>query len=80
MADHERISGDGTRLYVIGDIHGRADLLDQIVEKIGLDMRQNPAPACLTITLGDYIDRGPDCAGGPGSARPQSFSHGLCSA
>src|SRR6476469_6947208 len=63
MADHKAISGDGTRLYVIGDIHGRADLLDQIIEKIGLDMRQYPAPACLTITLGDYIDRGPDSRG-----------------
>jgi serine/threonine protein phosphatase 1 len=63
MADHRAYISDTTRLYVIGDIHGRADLLDQIAEKIGLDMRQYPGPECLTITLGDYIDRGPDSRG-----------------
>ena len=63
MADHRAYIGGATRFYVIGDIHGRADLLDLIVEKIGLDMRQYPGPACLTITLGDYIDRGPDSRG-----------------
>ena len=63
MADHEEYIGDRTRLYVIGDIHGRADLLDQMVERIALDMRQYPGPECLTVTLGDYIDRGPDSSG-----------------
>jgi len=63
MADHRAYISDATRLYVIGDIHGRADLLDQIAEKISLDIRQYPGPKCLTITLGDYIDRGPDSRG-----------------
>jgi serine/threonine protein phosphatase 1 len=63
MADHGAYIGEATRLYVIGDIHGRADLLDQMVEKIELDMRQYPGRQCLTITLGDYIDRGPDSRG-----------------
>ena len=63
MADHRANISDATRLYVIGDIHGRADLLDQIAEQITLDMRQYPGPECLTITLGDYIDRGPDSRG-----------------
>src|SRR5688572_4653250 len=63
MADHRENISDATRLYVIGDIHGRADLLDQIVEKICLDMRQYPSPESLTVTLGDYIDRGPDSRG-----------------
>jgi serine/threonine protein phosphatase 1 len=63
MADHTAYSGDSTRLYVIGDIHGRADLLDQIVERIGLDIQQYPGSECLTVTLGDYIDRGPDSRG-----------------
>jgi hypothetical protein len=26
-----------SRIYVIGDIHGRLDLLDQVIEKIELD-------------------------------------------
>ena len=63
MADHRENISDATRLYVIGDIHGRADLLDQIVEKIRVDIGQYPGPECLTITLGDYIDRGPDSRG-----------------
>jgi serine/threonine protein phosphatase 1 len=63
MADQRASPANATRLYVIGDIHGRADLLDQIVEKIDLDMQQHPGSQCLTITLGDYIDRGPDSRG-----------------
>ena len=51
------------RLYIIGDIHGRADLLDQMVGKICDDMACHEAVDCLTITLGDYIDRGPDSRG-----------------
>jgi serine/threonine protein phosphatase 1 len=51
------------RLYVIGDIHGRSDLLDRIVEAITRDLKQNRVDKCLTVTLGDYIDRGPDSRG-----------------
>ncbi|MEJ2625251.1 MAG: metallophosphoesterase family protein [Pseudolabrys sp.] len=46
-------------LYVIGDIHGRFDLLEPLIDAIHRD-----AGACgadsLTVTVGDYIDRGPD--------------------
>jgi serine/threonine protein phosphatase 1 len=63
MVDHTAFNADSTRLYVIGDIHGRADLLDQIVVKIALDIQQYPGAECLTVTLGDYIDRGPDSRG-----------------
>lgn len=48
-----------TRLYVIGDIHGRSDLLDRMVEHISRDLEANPTNDCMTVTLGDYIDRGP---------------------
>jgi serine/threonine protein phosphatase 1 len=48
------------RLYVIGDIHGRADLLDRMILNIRHDLEVNPAGNCLTVTLGDYVDRGPD--------------------
>jgi len=54
---------DNTRIYVIGDIHGRSDLLDQMVEAIKRDLDKNPAADGLTVTLGDYVDRGPDSRG-----------------
>lgn len=46
-----------TRLYVVGDIHGRADLLDRLARKIEVDIESAP-PTVLTVFLGDYIDRG----------------------
>jgi serine/threonine protein phosphatase 1 len=55
---------DRGRLYVVGDIHGRADLLDRIANGIARDLEAAPAAnGCLTVTLGDYIDRGPDSRG-----------------
>jgi serine/threonine protein phosphatase 1 len=51
------------RLYIIGDIHGRADLLDQIIGKIQDDIDQHGAEDCLTVTLGDYVDRGTNSRG-----------------
>ena len=54
---------DNRRLYVIGDIHGRSDLLDKMVEEIERDLQKNPAVDSLTVTLGDYVDRGPDSRG-----------------
>jgi serine/threonine protein phosphatase 1 len=47
------------RLYVIGDIHGHADLLDRLIEQIHRDMAGVSGRDCLTVTVGDYIDRGP---------------------
>jgi diadenosine tetraphosphatase ApaH/serine/threonine PP2A family protein phosphatase len=51
-------SGQNGRLYVIGDIHGRLDLLDQLIDRIHSDVESCSGPS-LTVTLGDYIDRGP---------------------
>jgi serine/threonine protein phosphatase 1 len=51
------------RLYVIGDIHGRSDLLDRMIAAISRDLEANPIAQSLTVTLGDYIDRGPDSRG-----------------
>src|SRR6266487_121929 len=51
------------RAYVVGDIHGRSDLLDRIVEEIKRDIEEKPAAETLTVTLGDYVDRGPDSRG-----------------
>ena len=54
---------DDQRLYVIGDIHGRSDLLDRITQKISRDLVDSPAQSAVTVTLGDYFDRGPDSRG-----------------
>ncbi|WP_291573451.1 metallophosphoesterase, partial [Bradyrhizobium sp.] len=49
-------------MYVIGDIHGRLDLLDRVITAICRDVEEHGSQA-LTITLGDYIDRGPSSRG-----------------
>lgn len=46
------------RAYVIGDIHGRADLLAQLLDKVAFDAQSANAHNFL-IYLGDYVDRGP---------------------
>jgi len=48
---------DGKRLYCIGDIHGRADLLEQLHEMIEADASGYDGDKQL-LYLGDYIDRG----------------------
>ena len=52
----------GVRVYAVGDIHGRLDLLDNIQEKIVRDSEQAPAKRII-VYLGDYIDRGADSKG-----------------
>jgi serine/threonine protein phosphatase 1 len=52
-----------SRVYAVGDIHGRADLLDRMIGEIGRDLAADPAADALTVTLGDYVDRGPDSRG-----------------
>lgn len=52
----------GWRAYAIGDIHGRLDLLDELLDKIHADLEQRPAPKVLLIFVGDLIDRGPSSA------------------
>lgn len=49
---------DGVCLYAVGDIHGRADLLETLLAGIERDRRGRSADARL-IFLGDYVDRGP---------------------
>jgi serine/threonine protein phosphatase 1 len=52
----------GYRAYVIGDVHGRLDLLDQLLAKIECDRSEHPARKTLLVFLGDLIDRGPQSA------------------
>lgn len=48
------------RIYAIGDIHGRADLLENLIKRIEADDAVRPNAATSLIFLGDLIDRGPD--------------------
>ena len=50
-------------MYVIGDVHGRRDLLTQIHARIDADKAAHRPGHPVEIYLGDYIDRGPDSAG-----------------
>lgn len=54
---------DGLRVYAIGDIHGRLDLLDQLLFRIEADERVRGGARTQLIFLGDLVDRGPDSAG-----------------
>ncbi len=49
----------GSRLYAVGDIHGRADLLETLLQQIEADAERHPDVAKRLIYLGDYVDRGP---------------------
>jgi serine/threonine protein phosphatase 1 len=50
----------GRRVYAVGDIHGRADLLSDIFARIDDDLRSRPTADSIQVFLGDYIDRGPN--------------------
>jgi serine/threonine protein phosphatase 1 len=52
----------GMRVYAVGDIHGRLDLLDRLIEQIGDDSSSAPSER-LIVYMGDYIDRGPGSKG-----------------
>jgi serine/threonine protein phosphatase 1 len=49
----------GLRIYAFGDIHGRLDLLDELLSRAAHDIAARPVPRPLFVFLGDYIDRGP---------------------
>jgi serine/threonine protein phosphatase 1 len=52
-------TADGIRIYAIGDVHGRADLLARVLAGIDADVAAYPALRVVEVLLGDYIDRGP---------------------
>ena len=60
--ENAQIENENKRLYVIGDIHGRLDLLDRLIAMIRRDAEEH-GDAALTVTLGDYVDRGPESRG-----------------
>src|SRR5262249_18547626 len=49
---------DGTRVYCVGDIHGRDDLLREMAKRVGADMETRSFDNAVTVFLGDYVDRG----------------------
>lgn len=52
----------GHRLYAVGDIHGRDDLLQQLLDLIEADHRSRGQARVTIVFLGDLIDRGPSSA------------------
>ena len=52
----------GIRLYAIGDIHGQADLLAELLRRIEQDNAARAPAKVRTILIGDVIDRGADSA------------------
>jgi serine/threonine protein phosphatase 1 len=52
----------GTRLYAIGDIHGRLDLLIRLHDMIAADAMRAAAARRVLVYVGDYVDRGPSSA------------------
>ncbi|MDV7339289.1 metallophosphoesterase family protein [Terasakiella sp. A23] len=52
-------TNSGDRIYAIGDIHGRADLVEKLLQNIFLDINQcNDKKNIKLVFLGDYVDRG----------------------
>lgn len=67
----------GQRVYVIGDIHGRNDLLEELLALIIADAARHPTGIKQLVFLGDYVDRGPDSRGTINTilhTRPKGFS------
>lgn len=48
--------------YIIGDVHGRADLLELMLELIDAHIGGTAADNPQLVFVGDYIDLGPDSA------------------
>jgi serine/threonine protein phosphatase 1 len=49
--------------YIVGDLHGRADLLELMLELIDAHIGGTGSADPKLVFVGDYIDRGPDSAG-----------------
>ena len=54
---------EGMRLYAIGDVHGRRDLLVRMHEAIDAEIARDRPGDWRIVHLGDYCDRGPDTKG-----------------
>jgi serine/threonine protein phosphatase 1 len=54
-----RIAED-MRIYAIGDVHGRLDLLQRMLDAIDESLASQPVKNAVQVFVGDYIDRGPN--------------------
>lgn len=54
---------DGRRVYAIGDVHGRLDLVEALLDRIDADEQARGPADTLIVFLGDLVDRGPDSRG-----------------
>ena len=54
---------DRLRVYAIGDVHGRLDLLQEMHRRIQAENDKTPPFDWVIVHLGDYVDRGPDSKG-----------------
>lgn len=50
---------EGRRVYAVGDVHGRIDLLRRLGRLIAEDARAAAPADKIVVYLGDYVDRGP---------------------
>ena len=76
---------DGRRVYAIGDVHGRLDLLNRLLARIEDDAARHAPSAFSLVFLGDYVDRGPHSRGvverlmaGPPSTGPLAGAEWRC--
>ncbi|MBX3576463.1 MAG: metallophosphoesterase [Rhizobiaceae bacterium] len=51
------------RIYAIGDVHGRLDLLQRMHATIEADRQRHPDKDWRIVHLGDYVDRGVNSRG-----------------
>jgi serine/threonine protein phosphatase 1 len=54
---------DRLRVFAIGDVHGRLDLLQKMHRSIQAQNEKSPPFDWVIVHLGDYVDRGPDSKG-----------------
>ena len=52
----------GYRVYAIGDVHGRLDLLEDALSRIESDIDGRDEAQNIIVFLGDLVDRGPHSA------------------
>lgn len=62
-ADCVRALPPDCRVYAVGDIHGRQDLLAELYQDIEAHHRANPCADSTVVFLGDYVDRGLESRG-----------------
>ena len=67
----------GSRWYAVGDVHGRLDLFEALIEAIERDDAEGAPAQSTVVLLGDLVDRGPDSAGVVARARAWQASRAV---